>query len=185
MPKTAKTLLRCPSDTSSKIISLSGGQYFYFGLQSQLITLLKKYDTIEIANLQRLDISFNIDGLPLFNSSKIGFWPILCTVCNIIPQQVIVVGLFCGITKPSDLDFLNDTINELEDLLLNGLLFLEKTLPVSVKSIVCDAPARAMVKSTKLYSGYYGCDQCTDLPNLNLRKEESRSFCIFGLLHSY
>lgn len=27
--------------------------------------------------------------------------------------------------------------------------------------MICDAPAKAFVKNTKQYSGYHGCDKCT------------------------
>ncbi len=33
-------------------------------------------------------------------------------------------------------------------------------MSVALDAILCDAPAKAFVKSVKLYSGYYGCDRC-------------------------
>lgn len=32
---------------------------------------------------------------------------------------------------------------------------------VKIDSVICDAPARAFVKNVKSYSGYHGCDKCT------------------------
>lgn len=42
-----------------------------------------------------------------------------------------------------------------------GLEFHGKHIDILLKCVVCDAPAKAMVKGIKLYSGYYGCDRCT------------------------
>ena len=56
--------------------------------------------------------------------------------------------------------FLLDTIEDLQDLLHNGLHIEGRQLNVCIKCIVCDAPARAMVKGTKLCSGYFGCEKC-------------------------
>jgi len=44
-----------------------------------------------------------------------------------------------------------------------GLTVGDQQVPVQLKYVVCDAPARAMIKSTKLYSGYAGCDKCTQM----------------------
>lgn len=43
----------------------------------------------------------------------------------------------------------------------NGLQYEGRNVPVTLRFIVCDPPARAMVKGMKQYSGYFGCDKCT------------------------
>ena len=64
-----------------------------------------------------------------------------------------------GKVKPVDLEFICDTISDLNDMLRNGLHFKGKTINVQLQNIVCDAPARALIKGTKAYSGYYACDR--------------------------
>ena len=104
--------------------------------------------------------SFNIDGIPLFKSSRKTLWPILCAI-HLVPQKVFPVALCLGVSKPANLDFLVDTIQDLNQLLQHGLQCDDKTIQVKLRAIVCDAPAKAMVKAIKQYSGYQGCDKCT------------------------
>ena len=33
-------------------------------------------------------------------------------------------------------------------------------LPVNVRAVICDAPAKAFVKGIKQFNAYYGCDRC-------------------------
>ena len=106
-----------------------------------------------------LPLLLNVDGLPIFSSSGACVWPVLCGLL-LEPLTVFPVALTFGETKPNNLDFLQDTINELNDLLKNDLNFDEKLFQIELKGIVCDAPAKAMIKNIKQYSGYYGCDQC-------------------------
>ncbi len=58
--------------------------------------------------------------------------------------------------EPSNLDFLNDFISDLIDILDNWLIFRNKHMSVKLRSIVADAPATAIVKNIKSFSGYFG-----------------------------
>ena len=48
----------------------------------------------------------------------------------------------------------------MKGILERGVQDGQKVLTVTVRGMVCDAPARALVKSTKLCTGYFGCDKC-------------------------
>lgn len=154
LPTTARTLLSTPRNLTSEI--MSGMEVVQFGLRRGLDAQLSKYPETMIQKLDTLEISLNIDGLPLFKSSKLTLWPVLCAL-HLNPLRVFPVTLTAGPSKPTDLKFLTETVTEVEDLLKNGICGLK----VVLRSVVCDAPAKAMVKGTKLCSGYNGCDKCT------------------------
>lgn len=73
---------------------------------------------------------------------------------NLEPQIVFPVALAYGESKPPDLDFLQDTINDLKIMLTNGFLFRDKNYTVTLKCVVAVAPAYAMIKQIKNFSGY-------------------------------
>lgn len=77
------------------------------------------------------------------------------------PARVFPVTVICGASKPSDLSFLLDTVQELKAVIDSGVDFGSQHLNVSLKCVVCDAPAKAQVKGTIQCIGYYGCDKCT------------------------
>jgi hypothetical protein len=145
---------------------------------------LGKYPIDIVNNTDSIEISLNIDGLPIFRSTQKSAWPILCAI-HIKPVTVFPVALTFGNSKPHNLEFLHDTIQDLGELLQNGMEYNNRNIQVQLRNIVCDAPARAMVKATKQYSGYYGCERCTqkgvwlnkvtyqDVANLTLRTDES------------
>lgn len=155
LPATARTLLKTTKDV--KLDRMSGMDYIYLGLAYQI----KKHVNISsLADVTVLTLGFNIDGLPLFKSSPKSLWPVLCGIMNISPTEVFPITLTYGDSKPSDLDFLSELIDELDELLRCGLCIGNKNFQISVQCIICDAPAKAFVKCTKLYSGYSGCDKC-------------------------
>lgn len=158
LPKTARTFLKTPKhvDVNEK----SGMQYIYIGIKEQLQFEIRKVKPETLENLDIVTLSFNVDGLPLFKSSLGQMWPILCSLREPLPVRVFPVALTYG-KKPVTLDFLVEFVAELKDLLLEGIEFENKIITLKIGAIVCDAPARAMVKGIKSFSGYFGCDHCS------------------------
>ena len=112
-------------------------------------------------NLTTLTLQFNIDGLPLFKSSSLQFWPILAILKCDYTKSPFIVGIFCGLSKPKCVvEYLKQFVRDLKNVLANGIIHKGKLLNVEVSSFVCDAPARAYVKNVKSHNRYSGCDKC-------------------------
>lgn len=71
------------------------------------------------------------------------------------------LSICLGNSKPENLDFLRDNIDELKNVLDSEVVVNDRHFQVELMSVVCDAPARAMVKNVKQFSGYFSCDKCT------------------------
>ncbi len=60
-----------------------------------------------------LTLRINIDGLPLFRSTTLSLWPILARIKEIPNSNVFMIGLYSGVTKPSQLqEYLNEFIQD-------------------------------------------------------------------------
>jgi len=160
LPVTSKTLLKTPEQQNVDLAAVSGGDYVYFGLQKGLCEVLNDNEDV-LSTLTEIELAFNIDGLPLFSSSSYSLWPVLCYAMNVSPHKVFIVALYGGKSKPCDLAFIEQTVNELKYLMLNGIDIGGRRVKCIAKMCVCDAVARAMVKCVKQFSGYYGCDKCS------------------------
>lgn len=159
LPLDSRTLLKTPIQT--KTMPLSNGKYCHFGSLCGLQSCLSKHIK-NVVTTDKVQISFNIDGIPLFNSSSIQFWPILGHIVN-IKSQPFVIGIFCGSSKPAPLtDFLREFISELSELLNNGFLFNNCKIEINIHSFICDSPARAYIKCVKSHNGYASCDKCEE-----------------------
>lgn len=157
LPSSARTLLKTPRKITT--MQKCGMEYLHYPLRQQLLDKLDKYPVEVILDHDTINLSFNVDGLPLFKSSSKVMWPVLCAV-HLKPIIVFPVTLTCGNKKPTDLTFLDDVIADLNDLMSHGLQYKERNFSINVLCIVCDAPAKAFTRGTKLCSGYYGCDKC-------------------------
>ncbi|CAC5378361.1 unnamed protein product [Mytilus coruscus] len=162
IPSTARTILKTKRNIVTEM--KSGMEYLYYSLSDQLINVIDKYPQEVRDNITNLEISLNIDGLPLFKSSSKSVWPVLCAV-HLDPLLIFTVALSYGQTKPANLDFLYDTITDLDNIMHNGLMYSGVNIKIKLRCVVCDAPAKCMVKGIKLYSGYFGCDRCDQRGN--------------------
>lgn len=134
----------------------------YNGIQNNLekIFAYLKSDTI-------ISLCFNIDGLPLFKSSKQAFWPILGkifgnkidglptkiqivktmeTILEFPDYSPFVVAIWSGDGKPLINEFLQQFVEELQSLLRTGLTINGHWLIINIKCFICDTPARAYIK---------------------------------------
>lgn len=86
LPSDARTLLRTPRNV--KVHKNGDGNYWHYGLEKALTNVLSS------VNINQISISINIDGLPMFKSSSMSFWPILVNIheCSHIPP--LVIGIY-------------------------------------------------------------------------------------------
>ena len=82
--------------------------------------------------------------------------------CNIELVTVFPVTITHGInyTKPANTLFLRET-QELKLQQQNGIIFHGRRISIISHCIVCDAPARSVVKYVKGHAGYVSCDRYT------------------------
>lgn len=142
LPIDPRTLMGTPKISSTTIDSIGGGNYWHQGLETCLRSCF--------SNLNRpisIALNFNIDGLPLYNSSRDQFWPILFNVHGMTYIPAKIIGLFYGQSKPHRVEeFLEPFVAELSRILESGLLINGFLLSVTIRAFICDSPARAMIK---------------------------------------
>lgn len=73
LPQSCKTLMQTPKKVL--IRNVAGGRQWYNGIENGLRVALKNIKSDLV-----LQLHFNIDGLPIFNSSTASFWPILARI---------------------------------------------------------------------------------------------------------
>ena len=89
LPSSARTLLN--TTRTIPVQNKSGMQYIYFPLAIELLKNLGRYPSVITDAIETLELSFNIDGLPLFKSSQNSLWPVLCALVNVKPVTVFPV----------------------------------------------------------------------------------------------
>lgn len=146
LPADSRTLLRTPAKkavVTDMVYKDCKGQYWYNGIKSNL----QKYADSEVSTISLI---FNVDGIKPFDSSNLEFWPILFRISEMAEVRPMVAAVYYGIGKPPLNPFLNPLVDELLELLENGITINGKHIDIGVKFFVCDTPARSFLKG--LYS---------------------------------
>ncbi|KAB0804565.1 hypothetical protein PPYR_01535 [Photinus pyralis] len=160
LPTDARTILKTPRISNLNITTVPPGEYFHVGLKVQ-INLALSLLSQPVSYIYTL---FNVDGLPLFKSSKGELWPILMEVKSSpqLKNKVFPIGIYFGDGKPHDLNlFLTPFLNELMDVLQNGIIFDHRKILVQLLGFCCDAPAKAFILGTIAHTGFSSCTRCT------------------------
>ncbi len=149
--KDARTILGTTREVSDE-------HFEHFGLLKGLVIKIRKGVP---QNVHELQLQINIDGVPLYNSSRIQFWPILGRLINVKDKRPFVISVYCGTGKPPNVDeYLKPFLDEMSLLDTRSLDVDGRSFRVKLKAIICDAPARSYVKQTISHGGFYGCDRC-------------------------
>ena len=95
LPKDARTLLQTPS----KVVATEkcNGEYYYVGLEKGIVQCIIQNSF----SGDKIELVVNTDGVPIFKSTNVQFWPILCKFNFFNP---FLVALYCGNSKPSSPD---------------------------------------------------------------------------------
>jgi len=142
------------------------GSYIYIGIEEALKKRINENNYKE----GKIHILVNIDGVPLFRSSRQQFWPILIQIFNInYHSDPAIVAIYSGDSKPASVgEFLNDFIQEAIVLTTNGIIIGSSIYEFEILAFVCDTPARSYIKCCKGHNGFYGCERCE---RINSRKK--------------
>jgi len=158
LPKDARTLLST-DPLNAPVAAMGEGNYLHFGLRNRLVADCSDISVTD--SVFHILLTLNIDGQKPYENCKDQLWPILCQAeMGKIVLQPFMIGAYYGRSKPDIFSFCEKWVPELTDVLTSGLKLPGGHFKVSLKGIVCDAPALAFVKGTKLHSGFYGCQRC-------------------------
>jgi hypothetical protein len=166
LPSDARTLLKTRSTVKTRAIS--GGEYCHIGLADGILTTLSQNTCNPGASIA---IQVNVDGLPIFRSTGIQLWPILGRIQNtdelfalpVKDSYPFVIGVYQGRSKPTDVaEFLHDFVEDLKSLESSPIVYSKNCVhPFKIAAIICDMPARTLIKCVKGHGAYGRCDRCT------------------------
>lgn len=98
--RTARNLLRTPRKL--EMISFDNGEMYYYGIQKCLLRKLQNSGLND--EILTINLIINIDGLPVFKSSRTNLWPILGRTDDIVDTRPFMIACFCGEGKPINIE---------------------------------------------------------------------------------
>ncbi len=174
LPADPRTLLCTPRKLD--VINISGGSLVYFGIASKIAIKIRtlsrffKRDDSPLgkflqskAKFQLISISVGIDGIPITKSTNKSFWPVLGKIDQLSFDNIFVIGLFQGNSKPSDTHFLDKFVLEVNELEAKGIQIGQSLYSFKVSKICADAPARSFLKNVNNHNGYSSCERCVQV----------------------
>lgn len=158
VPLSANSFIKQPDKLSLR--NVFPGVYSHFGIKKQLSRIPSRI----LHDCDKIVIDINVDGLPLYNSSRNQLWPILIKIVDFPNISILPIGVYVGKSKPHNIsNFLSDSVTELKELIENGILIDNNVKPIEVGALICDAPAKAFVCGIVEHTSSHGCTKCTQI----------------------
>lgn len=119
-----------------------------------------------------LSLLWNVDGIPLFKSSKYSLWPMYFVINElpykqrVLKENCILGGLWFGEAKPNMGIYLKAMVKELMQLENQGIVISSPFVPAPFLCKVillagsCDLPAKCLVLNSMQFNGNCGCSKC-------------------------
>jgi len=178
LPLDSRTLFKTPR--SVVVEHKAEGTYYHFGLRKGITNRLS---TEYLHHYEKIEVRINVDGLPLFKSSRTEFWPILGVLSGQL--RPFPIGVWSGIGKPSCPNvFLRDFVNEARQVQEEGVWFNDQQYEVKIIGASCDAPARAFITGTKSHTSRSACPRCKTVGVHYKKPGEKRGRETFPDLHA-
>lgn len=74
---------------------------------------------------------------------------------------MFIIGCYYGKPKPGDSnEFLQEFVDELCNLIINGIDFNSVHIKVVLKAFICDIPAKSYILNVKGHTGKKSCVRC-------------------------
>ena len=162
MHTTAKTVIEQVSlDTT--VTKMHFGRYVHFN--NWEICLKKHIETMD-SSLLEISLNCNVDGIPLFNDSRMFHaYPILLQLCP-LPEKIICAGVYLSeevSNKMPDINiFFQKFVSDLSVVCERGLEVNGRKISVKLNAFICDAPARAHLKNIVGHTSYNSCERCIE-----------------------
>lgn len=90
-----------------------------FNLRESLNEQMHRYPKEITEGVCTLEVFYNIDSLVIFKINRTHRWSIFCAI-HLSPISVFLITLTLGPTKPKNLDFTEEAIKDIQELLNNG-----------------------------------------------------------------
>lgn len=161
VPLTAETLLG-RHQREFQIEDMHHGRYVH--IKNWKRCVVEDLQNVDYRSITSLHALINVDGIPLFNDSRrFHAYPILIKFEE-LQRKIFVIGMYVSENTSNKMPpvhvFLKKCVDELILLEKEGLQCTNQKVTVTIKAIVCDAPARAELKNTVNHNSYYACERC-------------------------
>ena len=173
---------------SSQIRTLFARRHFYSNLLHRFTRVKLNQDCLEdiydgllyrkfmspngiFNSHNNISLIWNIDGLPVFSSSKFSLWPCYFIVnelpyqLRLLKENMIIGGLWFGEEKPNMCVFLKPIVTELASLGRDSIMVKPPCIPHPFVSKVillagtCNLPAKYLILNMIQFNEMFGCSR--------------------------